>query len=165
MVLQTLRPFRTGVNILRTCDRSCDTYNGSSFKSSVVLRLTLCAAAAFCGTQPFFLLLQVIASLTTRGHIWEASDCKVVILTDLKQGIFNRIKCQELWKTEFTCIWLKCMWTSDFNCIPQKYMGYWKWCIQLHWWKQQYIHNIKADPPSTFVYIKGKYTNKTIIIH
>ena len=35
------------------------------------------------------------------------SSNKVVILTDLSQGIFT--KCQELWKTEFKCIWLKSM--------------------------------------------------------
>ena len=37
------------------------------------------------------------------------SSNKVVILTDLRQGIVTRIKCQELWKTEFKCIWLRCM--------------------------------------------------------
>jgi hypothetical protein len=48
------------------------------FKSCVILRHTLRAAAAFGGTlfnsQTLFLLLQVIAILTTRGHIWEAFD-------------------------------------------------------------------------------------------
>jgi hypothetical protein len=29
--------------------------------------------------------------------------------------------------------------------IPPKYMGFWKWCRQLHWWKRQSIRNIKTD--------------------
>ena len=33
---------------------------------------------------------------------------KVLILTDLRNEIFTRIKCQELWKTEFKCILLRC---------------------------------------------------------
>jgi hypothetical protein len=33
----------------------------------------------------------------------------VLILTDRRQGIFNRIKYQELWQTELKCVWLRCM--------------------------------------------------------
>ena len=58
---------------VKTLVRTTSMYSGSSFKSCGRLRHTLHAAAAFCGTsfnsQPFLLLLQVIASLTTRGHL------------------------------------------------------------------------------------------------
>ena len=38
-----------------------------------------------------------------------SDNSQVVILTDLRQGIFMRIKCPKLWKTEFKCIWQRCM--------------------------------------------------------
>ena len=50
------------------------------------------------------------------------------MLPDLRQGIFSRIKCQELWKTELKCIGLRCMLTCDFNCV----------CVQLK--SEVYIH-------------------------
>ena len=34
-----------------------------------------------------------------------------------------------------------------FSLYAKTYMGDWKWCRQLHWWKLQSICNIKADPP------------------
>ena len=56
----------------------------------------------------------------------------MVILTDLRQGIFTRIKSQELWKTEFKCIWLRCMLTSVFNC---KWLE--PWSISKYPWERK----------------------------
>jgi hypothetical protein len=91
----------------------------------------------------------------------------VVILTDLRQGIFTRIKCQELWKTEFKCIWLRCMWTSDFNCIWEllrvpswavnQMTGVSNSYILIDWcgfWKGRQLSNSK-DALNVFVHSRG----------